>query len=318
MAEPPLVSVGIPTFNRVEHLRRAVASVLAQTHANVELVISDNASSDGTELFARELVAQDRRVRYLRSATNRGPTANFNTLFEEVRGAFVMMLSDDDWLQSDYVERCLSELRARPDHVLVCGVARYVVGGEPAHTATAVQLGQEDARARVVEYLRHVDENGLFYGLMPADVLRRAAPLRNVLGNDWLLVIGVIVQGKAASLKDTAIVRELGGTSADIPRIASTLSLPRWQARVPHLVMAWHAFAEVAWRTHGLAPNPRTARLPIAFAAARQVLDWRADVWHLTMPTFARARRRPGGERLWRAYSWVARRAGAAQSGNDT
>ena len=82
----PLISVGIPTFNRAAQLARAAGSVLSQTHANLELVISDNASADETESLCRALCESDPRVRYLRQPLNRGPTANFNALFETMRG----------------------------------------------------------------------------------------------------------------------------------------------------------------------------------------------------------------------------------------
>ena len=114
--DEPLVSVGIPTYNRAEKLTRAIESVLAQTYTNFELVISDNASSDGTQALCERLAARQSRVRYLRADTNRGPTANFNTLFGDLRGEYVLLLSDDDWLDEGYVEECLTDLRRRPAH----------------------------------------------------------------------------------------------------------------------------------------------------------------------------------------------------------
>jgi glycosyltransferase involved in cell wall biosynthesis len=313
-----LVSICIPTFNRAESLRRAVGSALAQTYAAIEVVISDNASTDHTEQLCTELRARDARVRYLRSPVNKGPTANFNTLFVEARGEFVMMLSDDDWLDRGYVERCLHALRERPDRVLVSGVARYLAGDEIVHGGVVLELEQPDPPSRILEYLRHVDENGLFYGLMSAATLRRAAPLRNALGNDWLLVAAILVQGNATTLQDTAILRELGGTSSDIPKLVGTLGLPRWQGRLPHLVIARELASEVAWRNHAFAVLPFAARLRLALACARAVLDWRSDAWHLTQPTFAAIGSRRRGGLLWRCYLRLARRAGATHAGNDT
>jgi len=70
------VSIGIPTYNRAAGLERAVASVLGQTHRELELVISDNASTDNTPELCARLSASDARVRFLRQPFNRGPTAN--------------------------------------------------------------------------------------------------------------------------------------------------------------------------------------------------------------------------------------------------
>src|SRR5215831_17377998 len=88
------VTVGIPTYNRAEWLRESIASVLAQSYANFQLLISDNASDDTTE----EVVASfdDSRIDYVRSVTNVGLVNNFNRLVEFAKGEFLIILPDDD------------------------------------------------------------------------------------------------------------------------------------------------------------------------------------------------------------------------------
>ncbi len=279
-----LVSVGIPTFNRAAKLRRAAESVLAQTHRDLELVICDNASEDETEALCGELLARDTRVRYRRSPVNRGPTANFNTAIEEMRGEYTMFLSDDDWLDETYVERCLAGLLEDPARSIVCGRARYVDGERTAHLGALSAFDSADGGRRVLGYLRAVDENGLFYGLTRHDTRRAAAPLRNALGNDWLFVAGILAQGRAATVETTQINRELGGTSADFAKLTQTLGLPRFQARAPHLVIAWETVAEILWRGRAFRTLPAPARAGLAARAAVAVLDWRSDAWHATAP----------------------------------
>ncbi len=306
-----LVTVGIPTFNRAAKLRRAAESVLGQTHTDLELVISDNASSDGTEALCRELCAADARVRYLRSPDNRGPTANFNLLYGAARGEFAMMLSDDDWLEAGYVEHCLAALLADPRRSVACGRARYLDGERVVRQGALMNLDSDDPARRVLDYLESVDENGLFYGVSRLEVLRAATPLRNVLGNDWLLVASLLVQGAAATIETTWINRELGGTSADFRKLTATLGLPRAQARLPHVVMAWQAFAEILWRAPAFRKLGARPRAALATRAALGVLDWRSDAWHATAPTAAALGRRRGGAAIWRAYLRLTRRLGA-------
>jgi len=310
----PLLSVGIPTYNRAAKLARAAESVLAQTHHNLELVISDNASGDDTEALCRRLCERDSRVRYLRSPVNRGPTANFNILFEEMRGDYAMVLSDDDWLEDSYLASCLAEFRLRADLVLVCGIAHYLSDDLAVRQGVEMQLHQDSPAQRVLTYLRNVDENGIFYGLMPRAVLRCAAPLRNVLGNDWLFAAAVIVQGKVATIRSTAINRELGGTSADFPKLARTFGLPAWQARIPHLIIAWQVLADILWRAPAFAARPPRERWRLGLVSAWSVISWSSLAWHLTMPTFAALGRRRGGRWLWRAYLSFTRRIGAGHS----
>jgi glycosyltransferase involved in cell wall biosynthesis len=307
----PLVSIGIPTYSRAAKLERAVDSVLGQSYANLEVVISDNASEDGTEAFCRELCAREPRVRYLRSPVNRGPTANFNTVIDELRGDYAMLLSDDDWLDPDYVATCLAELRRAPELVLACGIGRYLRDGDVVRGGVEMRLAQDSPHARVLAYVRDVDENGLFYGLMARAVMRHAAPLRNVLGNDWLLAAAIAVQGKATTLTGTSINRELDGTSADFAKLCATLGLPGWQARVPHLVIASQLIADIGWRAPAYRDLGPLARARLACAAAWAAIRWRSLIWHMTMPSFAALGKRRGGRWLWSLYLWFARRAGA-------
>jgi len=307
------LSVGIPTYNRAPLLKRAAESVLAQTHANLELLISDNASSDGTEAYCRELADRDPRVRYLRSERNRGPTANFNILFEQLGGEYAMVLSDDDWLDPNYLEACLAELLRRPELALVCGRARYVREGREIRRGADIQLEQPTPQARVSAFIRAVDENGVFYGLMARQVMRRATPLRNVLGNDWLVSAAVAMQGRVVTIEETAINRELDGTSADFAKLAATLGLPAWQARIPHLVIAAEVIADIGWRGEAYRELALPARALLALQAGWAAISWRSLAWHLTMPTFAALGRRRWGRPLWAAYERVTRALGAGR-----
>src|SRR6266404_619139 len=74
----PMVSVGIPTFNRPVGLRRTLEFICGQTYTNIEILVSDNASPGSeTESVAREFSAQDKRIKYFRQPTNIGAIANF-------------------------------------------------------------------------------------------------------------------------------------------------------------------------------------------------------------------------------------------------
>jgi hypothetical protein len=184
--------------------------------------------------------------------------------------------------------------------------------GKQVRDGVAFALTQPDPAKRIRAYLRAVDENGLLYGLMERTVLLNAAPMRNVLANDWLLVMAILMQGKARTLKDTAILRELDGTSADFAKLTTTLGLPRWQSRVPHLAIAWQILIDIGWRTPLYRDLGHFARGLLAITAAWSTIRWRSLVWHMTMPTFAAIGGRAHGGLIWRAYSGLARRLGGA------
>jgi glycosyltransferase involved in cell wall biosynthesis len=313
MSGSPLVSIGIPTYERPAMLARALDSALAQSHANLEVIIADNASGDGTEALCREVATRDPRVRYLRHEHNLGPTANFNHLFYAFRGDYVMMLADDDWLDPGYVAACLAELRADSAAALVAGWARYVRDREYVCDGVRHRHLAADPRARVREYLASVDDNGVFYGLMPRAVLERARPLPNVLGNDWLHVARIAAQGSLRTLDTVRIHRELGGTSSDIASILSTFGRSGRQARAPQLVIGWQLLRDIGWTHPVYARLGRLGRLVLALSGAIASMRWRALGWHLITPAIAGLARRPRGRPVWALYDRVTRALGAGR-----
>lgn len=310
---PPLVSIGLPTYERAGTLARALDSALAQTHAELEVVIADNASADGTEEMCRGAARADPRVRYLRHERNLGPTANFNTLFEACRGEYVMMLADDDWLDPGYVAACLAELRSGPGIALVAGRARYVQDGSHVSDGVIHDHRQPTPAGRVHAYLETVDDNGVFYGLMPRAALRRVAPEPNVLGNDWLHVARLACLGQVRTLTEVRIHRELGGTSASAASILATFGRSARQARAPQLVIASHLLADIGWGHPVYAPLGRRARLVLGVTGALASVRWRHLAWHLVTPTVAALARRPRGRLAWATYERLTRALGAGR-----
>jgi glycosyltransferase involved in cell wall biosynthesis len=120
----PLVSVCIPTRNRSGYLSQAIGSVLAQTFGDFELIVSDNASTDGTaEAVAR---FDDPRLRYVGQPDDRGMTANWLRAVDATSGRYLAILGDDDWWDPHFLERLVAGLESGPhfevafsDHWLV-------------------------------------------------------------------------------------------------------------------------------------------------------------------------------------------------------
>ncbi len=244
----PLVSVGLPTYNRASSLRRAIQSVLSQDYPHIELIVSDNASTDLTESICEEFSAQDKRVRYLRQVVNRGANANFQLVLSEARGTFFMWLSDDDWLDSQYLSRCVQILLEREDTVLVCGAATYVGRDGDEITGVVVNLEQDSAADRVYKYYCQVNDNGTFYGVTRRSLLLRY-PMQDVLGGDWLLMGTLAMCGKIKTLEDVHIHRAIDGASADVRALAKRHGFSERAAREPHLTIALYVVKNIGWRS---------------------------------------------------------------------
>ena len=108
LAVEPLVSVGIPSYNRPEGLRRTLECITEQTYTNLEIIVSDNCSA-GTETGAvvREFMAKDPRIQYYRQENNQGPMFNFQFVLEKATGEYFMWAADDDEWDQKFIEGCL-------------------------------------------------------------------------------------------------------------------------------------------------------------------------------------------------------------------
>lgn len=116
----PLLTIAIPTYNRAACLTELL-SVLAdqlQNETRVELIISDNASPDGTPKVVSDFIARGLQVRYIRNTHNVGSDANFLLCFEQARGKYFWLFSDDDLILPGGVARIVSYC-ARSDYDLI-------------------------------------------------------------------------------------------------------------------------------------------------------------------------------------------------------
>jgi succinoglycan biosynthesis protein ExoO len=104
----PRVSVIIPAYNAAAHLRRAVDSALAQTMADLEIIVVDDASTDATLEIAGRIAAQDSRVRVLHNERNSGPSVSRNRAIAAARGEWIAILDADDSWFPERLERMLA------------------------------------------------------------------------------------------------------------------------------------------------------------------------------------------------------------------
>ncbi|WP_254763820.1 glycosyltransferase family 2 protein [Natrinema marinum] len=186
------VSVIIPTYNRAATLPRAIDSALAQTVADLEVVVVDDGSTDDTDSVLADY--EDPRVRSVTHATNRGANVARNTGIERARGEYVAFLDSDDEWHPEKLERQLSALEERSNDW---------VG---AYCDSAFDLSGASGRLRTTA----------------ASILARrdAAPTRE--GSEELMaeILADTVQPGAGStlLVRTAVARDAGGFDEELDR----------------------------------------------------------------------------------------------------
>jgi len=129
----PFLSITIPTYNRVDCLKKAVGAILEQVGEDpqVELVISDNGSTDGTFAFGIDCAGRYPRVRYFRNEANEGFDTNVLACVQRAEGTYISFFSDDDLPAPRFFENVLKRLRDdRPTILYVNHTSFY--NGNPA------------------------------------------------------------------------------------------------------------------------------------------------------------------------------------------
>jgi glycosyltransferase involved in cell wall biosynthesis len=236
-----ILSIGVPVYNGAATLSRALDSLLAQDLRDLEVVISDNGSTDATSEICRARAGVDSRVRYFREEINRGPTWNFNRVLEAGAGAaYFMWAADDDRWAPDAASSCVAFLEAHPDVALCATAAAFTDGsgretGETDPGCSTLGLAPVERGAR---YLRTLDRNSVFYGVYRTAALG-ARRLENRVANDQAFLLELALAHPFHTLPEVRFWRQVGGTSASVGRIARVLGV---ETRYPGPLSRWAVF----------------------------------------------------------------------------
>ncbi len=240
----PLVTIGIPTYNRASMLARSIESALKQDYPAIEIIISDNASTDHTMQVLQQYAGRYPLMKIISQPKNLGATANFAAVLKEASGEYFMWLGDDDWIDASYVSHCMSLLIPNPDVALASGAPIYYRHGSVAYNGKMFDLLDESWIVRVAKYYMKVTDNGTFYGIMRAEQLQQiVAP--NIMGGDWHLIANIAATGKIRMSPAVSVHRELGGATSSYRQIAKSLGLPSIQAMFPMVAIAFGAWKNI-------------------------------------------------------------------------
>jgi glycosyltransferase involved in cell wall biosynthesis len=196
------VVIGLPVHNSERFLRETLESVAAQDHPNLEIVISDDASSDGTADICHDFARRDARCRVERHPQRLGWIANYNSLLRHCTGDYFLWVPHDDVYDPAYVGALVALLEARPDAVLAYsttlaiderGIVLGTFGGNAA-------LGRASTRLqRGLRYLWWAEEEKFipFRGVVRSDAIRRVGGLEigpwGVFADDlWLYRLALL------------------------------------------------------------------------------------------------------------------------------
>ncbi len=222
MNENPLVSIGVPVYNEEQYLSLTLDSLLSQDYPNLELIFSDNASTDHTREICQEYVNKDSRVQYHRMETNVGAVKNFNFAFHQARGKYFMWAGAHDLWDSTFVSRAVSLIESAPSTVLVYPRTMLI---DPEGQSLLIAPDEIDTRSlpalsRYLKFIWTIHWCNMIHGLIRSDLIRQTKLFRDVWGSDILLLGELSLLGEFAQIPDTLFYRrenryEIGDKTLD-------------------------------------------------------------------------------------------------------
>jgi len=243
-AEPPVVSIGIPVYNGGKTLAAALESVLSQDYPHLDILISDNASTDDTRAICERFQARDSRIRYVRQKENIGAAPNFLYVLQNARGPYFMWAAADDVRSSNFVTVNAAFLHEHPEYVASTSPVRFENGGLDPVVMGDGGLEQSTPEARVLAFFTRWHANGRFYSLFRREALlsARAFGGPTFLASDWVLMLEMARLGKFHRSTAGSVVLGVQGASHD-PHIFRKFRTT-W---VEHLVPLWR-FGGRTWK----------------------------------------------------------------------
>ena len=200
------MTIGVPVYNGEPYVKDTLASLLGQDLADIEIVISDNASTDDTESICRSAAAEDSRVRYSRSAVNRGAAWNYNQVLALATAPYFKWAAADDLCAPDFVGRCVNALEAGGPSLVIAYPQTTLIDQAGAEIGPLddhdLILDDASPARRLGRLLRHRLEWHPVFGVMRTDVLRTTRQIGTFPSADIALLAEMALRGRFEQVPD--------------------------------------------------------------------------------------------------------------------
>ncbi len=191
----------MPVYNGASFIRAALDSLLAQTFSDFELIISDNASTDGTESICRAYAGKESRIRYVRQPANRGAAFNFSFVLSQASGQYFMWAAHDDSWDKDYISSCISILEIN-SNVFACTTNVLIDGNALSCSTSGVAPLTGSELQRAIKFLKSPGANSRFYSIYRTYFIKQAFVPYDYLGGDWSNIIDFLKYGEFITIEE--------------------------------------------------------------------------------------------------------------------
>ena len=192
-----LVSIGLPVFNGENFLDKTLKCIISQTFENMEIIISDNDSTDKTGEICKDYAAKDKRIVYSRNKENLGASWNYNTVFDRSKGEYFKWAAHDDLFSLNFIEECVEILKSEQScplchsKVLEIDEREHVIKKYPSCKG----FSNKDAAKRFFECICKPHSQSAVFGVFRTSVLSKTRLIGNYSSSDRTLLGEVALRG---------------------------------------------------------------------------------------------------------------------------
>ena len=212
----PKLSVGMPVYNGEADIHEAVNSVLSQTFTDFELIISDNASTDSTQVICEEYARKDSRVRYIRNDVNIGASDNYNAVVYKAEGQYFKWASSNDYCMPTFFEKCIEVLDNNQD-VVVCypraKLFRHVIEDGEEYV-DGLTLSGDSACERLKVFFEAIQLNNVMNGLIRTEMLKKTSLIKVYFSSDTVMMGELSLYGKYVEIPEYLFYRRMDEATA--------------------------------------------------------------------------------------------------------
>lgn len=205
----------MPVFNGEQSIGKAIEAILSQTYPHFELIVSDNASTDSTQLICKEYARKDTRIRYIRQNENNGIFWNFNFVLHEARCDYFVWHGSDDFWEPNFLEKNVKMLESDSSLVGSRGEVRFYdpndVFGIYKHHITRLSGTYEE---KVKYYLKFLTGTNVM-SVYRTKCLQKGAVHKPMSAWDWAVDINALKYGDVYVFDEVLMYRFPRGRSSE-------------------------------------------------------------------------------------------------------
>lgn len=201
------VTVGVPVYNGQKYLDACLGSLVRQTYPKIEIIISDNCSTDNTAFICQKYARQFSHVRYIRNYNNVGAVKNFNKLLEVAQCEYFMWAAFDDLWDSRYISRCVEKLKASPCLIGCTTSLRFidknsdVIDSVNYEVYDNLDLSNTNVASRISRWMNRWGWHSIYGVYRTSEV--NSIKIEDRYGSDVLFILQVLMKGGIFNIPET-------------------------------------------------------------------------------------------------------------------